>query len=55
MDRPDWHCVFDVEQEKVAAIRKRIFDMRAKDKLAVIGYHMPFTAIVYVEALKGGG
>jgi len=29
--------------------------MLAKDKLAVIGYHMPFTAIVYVEALKGGG
>jgi glyoxylase-like metal-dependent hydrolase (beta-lactamase superfamily II) len=53
--RPDWYCVFDVEQDKAAATRKRIFDMLAKDKLAVIGYHMPFTAIGYVEALKGGG
>ena len=29
--------------------------MLANDKLAVIGCHMPFTAIVYVEALKDGG
>ncbi len=29
--------------------------MLAKDKLAVIGYHMLFTAIVHIEALKGGG
>ena len=53
--RPDWHCVFDVDQEMGAATRKRIFDMLATDRPPVIGYHMPFPSIGYVERLKAGG
>lgn len=47
--RPDWHCVFDVDKEQGAKTRRRIFDMAATDRLPVVGYHMPFPSIGYVE------
>jgi glyoxylase-like metal-dependent hydrolase (beta-lactamase superfamily II) len=53
--RPDWHCMFDVDKEQGAATRKRIFDMAATDRLPVIGYHMPFPSIGYVERLDTAG
>lgn len=53
--RPDWHCIFDVDQEAGAATRKRIFDMVTTDRIAVSAYHMPFPSLGYVERLKGGG
>jgi glyoxylase-like metal-dependent hydrolase (beta-lactamase superfamily II) len=53
--RPDWHCVFDVDPEKGAATRKRVFDMLANEKVAVSAYHMPFPSLGYVERLNGGG
>ena len=52
--RPDWHCVFDVDQEQGAKTRRRIFDMAATDRLPVIGYHMPFPSIGYVETISPG-
>jgi glyoxylase-like metal-dependent hydrolase (beta-lactamase superfamily II) len=53
--RPDWHCVFDVDPEKGAETRRRVFDMLAVEKVAVSAYHMPFPSIGYVERLGGGG
>jgi glyoxylase-like metal-dependent hydrolase (beta-lactamase superfamily II) len=53
--RPDWHCVFDIDKEMGAATRKRIYDMAATDRLPVIGYHMPFPSIGYVERLNATG
>jgi glyoxylase-like metal-dependent hydrolase (beta-lactamase superfamily II) len=53
--RPDWHCVFDIDKEMGAATRKRIFDLAATDRLPVIGYHMPFPSIGYVERLGTAG
>jgi glyoxylase-like metal-dependent hydrolase (beta-lactamase superfamily II) len=47
--RPDWHCVFDVDPEQGAATRKTIYDMAATERWAVIGYHMPFPSVGYVE------
>lgn len=52
---PGWHCVFDVEQELAAKTRKTIFDMCSTDKIAVIGFHMPFPSIGYVESLGASG
>ena len=49
--RPDWYCVFDVDSEKGAMTRKRIFNMVATDRIPVIGYHMPFPSIGYLERL----
>jgi len=47
--RPDWHCVFDIDKEQGAATRKRVYDMLATDRVPVIGYHMPFPSVGYVE------
>lgn len=47
--RPDWHCVFDVDAEKGALTRARMFDRLASEKVAVSAYHMPFPSIGYIE------
>lgn len=54
IQRPDWHVRFDMDKEKAAATRKRVFDMVSADKIAVTGYHMPFPAIGYIDT-RGGG
>ncbi|MBA5778424.1 MBL fold metallo-hydrolase [Stappia sp. F7233] len=54
IQRPDWHVRFDMDKEKAAATRKRIFDMAAADSLAVTGYHMPFPSLGYISAKDGG-
>jgi glyoxylase-like metal-dependent hydrolase (beta-lactamase superfamily II) len=53
LQRPDLHLDVDDDKEKAAATRKRIFEMVANEKIPVIGYHMPFPGIGYVE--KAGG
>lgn len=52
--RPDWHCVFDIDPEQSAVTRKRIYDKVATDRLPVIGYHMPFPSVGYVERAGAG-
>jgi glyoxylase-like metal-dependent hydrolase (beta-lactamase superfamily II) len=49
IQQPDWHVGFDHDKEAGARTRRRIFDMVSADKLAVIGYHMPFPSLGYVE------
>jgi glyoxylase-like metal-dependent hydrolase (beta-lactamase superfamily II) len=49
IQQPDWHVGFDHDKAGGVATRRRIFDMVANEKLAVIGYHMPFPALGYVE------
>lgn len=51
---PEWHCVFDTDKEQGAATRRRIFDMASTDRLPVIGYHMPFPSLGYVETIAPG-
>jgi glyoxylase-like metal-dependent hydrolase (beta-lactamase superfamily II) len=46
--RPEWHAFFDMDKEKGAATRKRIYDMAATDRLAVVGYHNSFPSLGYV-------
>lgn len=53
--RPDWHCVFDIDPEQAATTRARVFDMLATERIAVIGYHMPFPSVGYVERRPGSG
>ena len=49
VQQPDWHVGFDHDKEEGARTRRRIFDMVSADRLAVIGYHMPFPSLGYVE------
>lgn len=53
--RPNWHCVFDSDKEQGAATRKRVYDMLATERLPVIGYHMPFPSVGYVEREGASG
>ncbi|WP_072391051.1 MBL fold metallo-hydrolase [Hyphomicrobium sp. CS1GBMeth3] len=47
--RPDWHCVFDIDREQAAITRKRVYDKLATDRIPIIGYHMPFPSVGYLE------
>ena len=53
--RPDWHCVFDVDAEKAAATRARLFDRLARDRIAISAYHMPFPSLGYLERADAAG
>lgn len=46
---PEWHVLFDRDKAQGAATRGRIFEMAAAERCAVIGYHMPFPSLGFVE------
>ena len=54
LQRPDWEVRFDADKATAAASRKKVFDMIATDRLAFIGYHMPFPAVGFVEKAGPG-
>jgi glyoxylase-like metal-dependent hydrolase (beta-lactamase superfamily II) len=49
VQQPDWYVAFDQDKDAAVATRRRIFDMVSADKLPVVGYHMPFPAVGWVE------
>lgn len=51
---PDWEVRFDMDKAAAAATRRRVMDMLAADKIPVIGYHMPFPGMGYIET-RGDG
>jgi glyoxylase-like metal-dependent hydrolase (beta-lactamase superfamily II) len=51
---PDWEVRFDMDKAEAARSRRRVFDLIAKDRIAFLGYHMPFPAVGFVESLDGG-
>lgn len=53
LQRPDWPVAFDDDPAQATETRKRVLDMTATDKLLVVGFHMPFPAIGYVEQIGG--
>lgn len=53
LQQPEWHTGADHDKDGGVATRKRILDMVATDRIAAIGYHMPFPAVGFVE--KTGG
>ncbi|MEQ1403585.1 MBL fold metallo-hydrolase [Neorhizobium sp. Rsf11] len=54
LERPDWEVRFDMDKAEAAASRKKVFDMVATDKVAFLGYHMPFPAAGFVEKQETG-
>lgn len=52
---PKWEVKFDMDKAKAAATRKQLFDMLTADKIAFVGYHMPFPGLGYSEARGEGG
>ncbi|MCQ1573269.1 MBL fold metallo-hydrolase [Neorhizobium galegae] len=49
LQRPEWEVRFDMDKAQGAATRKKVLDMVATDKVAFLGYHMPFPAVGFVE------
>lgn len=49
IQQPDWHVAFDSDKEMGAATRRRVFDMVSADKIPVVGFHMPFPSVGWVE------
>jgi glyoxylase-like metal-dependent hydrolase (beta-lactamase superfamily II) len=45
LQNPTWEVRFDMDKAQAAATRKKVFDMIAIDKVAFLGYHMPFPAV----------
>ncbi|MEO1537943.1 MAG: MBL fold metallo-hydrolase [Pseudomonadota bacterium] len=51
---PDWTMLYDADKAQANATRRNVLDMLATDKIAMIGYHMPFPAAGFVET-RGEG
>ena len=51
---PEWQVKFDNDKEMAVETRKRILAMLAAEKMAMIGYHMPFPGLGYVETAGEG-
>jgi len=54
LQQPEWHVGFDHDKEMGVATRKRVLDMVANEKLPVVGYHMPFPSVGFVEKTGTG-
>ncbi|MEM6888488.1 MAG: MBL fold metallo-hydrolase [Pseudomonadota bacterium] len=52
---PEWHFGFDMDKTAAVATRKQILDMLSADKVAFVGYHMPWPGIGYVGKTSDGG
>ena len=46
---PDWHFFMDDNPEKAAITRRRILNMAADEGAPIIGFHIPFPSLGYVE------
>ncbi|WGW04908.1 MBL fold metallo-hydrolase [Tropicibacter oceani] len=46
---PDWFNNFDMDGDATVATRKRLLDMAAADRMAVLGYHFPFPGVGHVR------
>ena len=51
---PDWEVKFDMDKEMAAQTRREVLGMLAAEKMPMIGYHMPFPAIGFVETRDDG-
>lgn len=49
LPHPDSLVGFDDDKEQAKATRKRVLDMAATDQTLVVGHHMPFPSVGYVE------
>ncbi len=53
LQHPEWQVAYDDEPARATATRQRMLDMAATDRLLVLGHHMPFPSVGYVEKLNG--
>ncbi|AVO37623.1 MBL fold metallo-hydrolase [Pukyongiella litopenaei] len=51
---PDWEVRFDMDKSAAAASRRKVLGMLAADGIPLIGYHMPFPALGFVDTRDDG-
>lgn len=51
---PDWEVRFDADKAAAAQSRRRVLGMAAAERMPVIGYHMPFPGMGYIDT-RGDG
>ena len=51
---PDWEVRFDMNKAQAAETRRRVLGMVASERMPMLGYHMPFPAMGFVEANGDG-
>jgi len=51
---PEWPIIFDNDKDAAATSRRKILDMLATDRVPMIGYHMPFPGMGFVETRDSG-
>jgi len=49
IQHPEWHVAFDQDKDMAVEVRKKTFDMVSADKIPVVGFHMPFPSVGWVE------
>lgn len=54
LQRPDWEISYDTDPAEAVRSRRRMLDMLATDRLAVLGYHFPWPGLGHV-ARRGSG
>jgi len=54
ISHPEWHFFMDDDPEKAAVSRRRILSTVAEEKIAAIGFHMPFPSVGYIDR-RGDG
>ena len=54
LEKPDWEVRFDIDKVAAAASRRAVLGQIADERIPMIGYHMPFPGIGYVD-VKGDG
>lgn len=52
---PEWEVKFDMDKGAAAATRKKIMDMASADRFPLIGYHMPFPGMGFIETRGESG
>ncbi|MGE0563340.1 MAG: MBL fold metallo-hydrolase [Pseudolabrys sp.] len=54
IQHPEWTIDVDDDKDKAVATRKRILAMVAAEKMYVVGYHMPFPSVGWIDTADGG-
>jgi glyoxylase-like metal-dependent hydrolase (beta-lactamase superfamily II) len=49
VQHPDWEVRFDADKAQAAETRRRLLGQIADERMAMLGYHMPFPAVGYLE------
>ncbi len=54
LQHPEWHVGFDQDKDMAVETRRKTFDMLSAEKIPVVGFHMPFPSVGWVEKASTG-